>query len=245
MTGGSQRHHANNRVSSLQDAPAVSTIVETPYAHHFVTAMNPSDIETIELLSAAALPRPLFVLLHDAGGAALDLLELGNLLGDAFSQSAVVMPEGLVGPASEAGDATALAKRVETLAAFLRAQQQRFSALQSDTALVGFGAGATLALALSDAHDGLVGRVLAFGGCYAVWPARAPALTTLHLLHGQLDPVVPVARVRHDFEHLMELGADATLDVASGLGHALHPALMEQAIVRLQTCVPLRFWKRL
>ena len=207
--------------------------------------MNPPDIETIELLPVAALPKPLFVLLHDAGGTALDMLELGNLLGNAFAEAAVLMPEGLTGQAKAGEDADALAQRVATLAAFLRAQQQRFGTLQSDTALVGFGAGATLALALSDAHDGLVGRVLAFGGCYAVWPAKAPALTTLHLLHGQNDQVVPVARTRHDFEHLMELGADATLDVASALGHELHPALMDQAVTRLQTCVPLRFWKAL
>ncbi|UUZ65714.1 hypothetical protein LP417_15690 [Polaromonas sp. P1-6] len=42
--------------------------------------------------------------------------------------------------------------------------------LQSDTALAGFGAGANLALALSDAHDGLVGRVLAFGSSYPTQP---------------------------------------------------------------------------
>ena len=57
--------------------------------------------------------------------------------------------------------------------------------------------------------------------------------------------MVPVARIRHDFEHLMELGADATLDVATALGHELHLALMERAVMRLQTCVPLRFWKAL
>ena len=131
--------------------------------------------EALELLSDAAQPKPLFVLLHDAGGAALDML----------------------------------------------------------------------ALALSNAHDGLVGRVLAFGGGYAVLPAAAPELITLHLLHGQLDTVIPAERIRQDYAHLMELGADATLDVASGLGHELHPALMDQAVTRLQTCVPLRFWKAL
>lgn len=207
--------------------------------------MNPPAVASIELLSGAASPRPLFVLLHDAGGSALDMLELGNRLGDAFAESAVLIPEGLTGPLKAGDNDGALAGQVKALADFLRAQQQRFGVLQSDTALAGFGAGATLALALSDAHDGLVGRVLAFGGCYAVWPAKAPALTTLHLLHGQNDAVVPVARTRQDFAHLMELGADATLDVASTLGHELHPALMDQAVTRLQTCVPLRFWKTL
>ena len=205
--------------------------------------MKPLDTETIELLSVA-VPRQLFVLLHDAGGTAADMLELGQRLGDAFAEAAVVIPEGLSGPRS-AGvveEQEALTARVAALAAFVRAQQQRFALLQSDSALAGLGAGASLALAFSDAHDGRVGRVLAFGGSYAVWPVKAPRLTTLHLLHGQKDLVVPVARAREGFERLTALGADATLDVAASLGHALHPALMDQAVTRLQTCVPLRHW---
>lgn len=207
--------------------------------------MTPPDIETLELLCASATPKPLFVLLHDAGGAAADMLALGGVLGDAFAQGAVLIPQGLTGAAGVDEDPAALAAQVEALAVFLRAQQQRFGALQSDTALAGLGAGATLALALASTHDGLVGRVMAFGGKYARWPVQAPELTTLHLLHGENDAVVPVARIRADYEHLMTLKADATLDVASRLGHELHPALMDQAVTRLQTCVPLRFWKAL
>jgi phospholipase/carboxylesterase len=212
--------------------------------------LKAANIETIELLSAG-VPRQLSILLHDAEGTAADMLGLGNLLGDAFPDAAVLLPQGLSGPYADAAgaaasgkdDAAALGLRVELLAGFIRAQQQRFDVLQSDTALAGFGAGASLALALSDAHDGLAGRLLSFGGGYQVWPARAPQLTTLHLLHGQNDAVVPVARTRSDFDHLMELGADATLDVAARLGHELHPALMDQAVMRLQTCVPLRHWR--
>lgn len=201
--------------------------------------MNPLDTETIELLSTAASPRPLFVLLHDDGGTAADMLALGDLLGDAFAESAVLIPEGLAGPWADAA-------RVEALAAFVRAQQQRFEVLQSDTALAGFGAGANLALALSDAHDGLVGRVLAFGSSYPAQPdsfEKAPLLTLLHLLHGQNDKVVPVSQARAGFARLMALSADATLDVAQSVGHELHPALMDQAVTRLQTCVPLRHWR--
>ena len=204
--------------------------------------MNPLDTETIELLSAAPSPRPLFVLLHDAGETAADMLALGNLLGDAFAESAVLIPQELFGTAGAAVDAA----RVEALAAFLRAQQQRFEVLQSDTALAGFGAGANLALALSDAHDGLVGRVLAFGSSYPAQPdsfEKAPLLTLLHLLHGENDRVVPASQARAGFERLMALNADATLDVARSVGHELHPALMDQAVTRLQTCVPLRHWR--
>lgn len=194
--------------------------------------MKPLDTETIELLSAAGTPKQLFVLLHDQDGTAADMLALGNRIGDAFAEAAVLIPEGLT--------------QVDALVAFVRAQQQRFEILQSDVALAGLGAGADLALALSDVHDGLVGRVLAFGSTYAGAPGsfeKAPALTTLHLLHGQNDKMAPVALVREGFERLMALNADATLDVAASLGHELHPALMDQAVMRLQTCVPLRYWR--
>lgn len=218
--------------------------------------MNAAPLETLELLPATP-PRQLFVLLHGAGGSAVDMLDLATLLGESFAEAAIVMPEGVetihLGkterhwfPAFELTDANRaerVAQAVPALARFIREQQERFGILQSDTALAGFSQGATMALALSDQHDGLVGRVLAFSGPYAAWPDKAPGLTTIHLLHGQLDTVVPAQLARQAYAELMALGADATCDIASSIGHELHPALMAQAVHRLQTCVPLRFWR--
>ena len=217
--------------------------------------MNPDPLDTLELLPVTA-PRQLFVLLHGNGGAAVDMLALATMIGESFGEAAVVMPEGFEAiylgktvrqwfPTFELTDsnrAERVAKAVPPLAAFIRQQQERFGILQSDTALAGFAEGSTLALALSDTHDGLVGRVLAFSGRYAAWPDKASSLTTLHLLHGQLDEVVPVRLTQQAYAELLALGADATCDIASTVGHELHPALMAQAIHRLQTCVPLRFW---
>jgi phospholipase/carboxylesterase len=199
----------------------------------------------------------LFVLLHGGGGAALDMLDLAAVLGDAFGEAAIVIPEGFeaihVGkterqwfPTFELSDDNRpqrVAAAVPALAQFIREQQQRFAILQSDTALAGFAEGATVALALSDQHDGLVGRVLAFSGRYAALPDKAPSLTTLHLLHGQRDAVVPVELAQQAYAQLTALGADATCDIASSVGHELHPALMDQAVHRLRTCVPLRHWR--
>ena len=218
--------------------------------------MNTDPLETLELLPVTA-PRQLFVLLHGDGGAAVDMLALATMIGESFGEAAVVMPEGFEAihlgktvrqwfPTLKLTDnnrSERIAKAVPPLAAFVRQQQERFGILQSDTALAGFADGATLALALSDQHDGLVGRVLAFSGRYAASPDKAPSLTTLHLLHGQLDEVVPVRLAQQAYAELMALGADATCDIASTVGHELHPALMAQAIHRLQTCVPLRFWR--
>jgi phospholipase/carboxylesterase len=218
--------------------------------------MTASSFDTLELLLATA-PRQLFVLLHDAGGSAVDMMEFAGRLGDAFPDAAVVMPEGAESihlekterewfatfELTDGNRAERVARGVPALSAFVREQQARFGILQSDTAVAGFGQGATLALALSDAHDGLAGRVLAFSGSYAVLPDKAPALTTLHLLHGRRDAVVPAQLTQQAYARLMELGADATCDIASSLAHELHPALMDQAVQRLLTCVPLRFWR--
>jgi phospholipase/carboxylesterase len=32
--------------------------------------------------------------------------------------------------------------------------------------------------------------------------------------------------------------------VASSVGHEIHPVLSDRAIQRLQTCIPLRSWKK-
>ena len=99
-----------------------------------------------------------------------------------------------------------------------------------------------MALELVQAHDGMAGRVMAFSGRYAELPKTAPRYTTLHLLHGSADPVMDVALIQAAQTRLDELHGDSTIDVATGLGHELHPALIQRAIVRLQTCVPLRGW---
>jgi phospholipase/carboxylesterase len=100
-----------------------------------------------------------------------------------------------------------------------------------------------LALELASRFDGLCGRVLAFGGRYAALPATPPRETTLHLLHGGADPVIPVAHAREALQHLGALDGDATLDIAEGVGHELHPALIAQALFRLRNHIPHRTWR--
>ncbi len=92
-------------------------------------------------------------------------------------------------------------------------------------------------------HADLAGRVLAFSGRYASLPEMAPAATTLHLFHGADDTLIPLSHARAAHACLAELRGDATLDIASTIGHELHAALIDQAVYRLQTCVPLRRWE--
>ena len=128
------------------------------------------------------------------------------------------------------------------LADWVRAAQQASGVGPAATALVGFSQGAILALELAQLHDGIAGRVLSFAGRYATLPSVPLAHTTLHFFHGATDTVIPAAQSRLAMERLAALQADATIDIASGVGHALPPVLVQCAVQRLQTHIPHRTW---
>jgi phospholipase/carboxylesterase len=213
-----------------------------------------SDIEYVPLDGAV---RQLFILLHGVGGTPADMRDLAAAVRRAFPQSAIVVPAGFE-PYDGPGDGrqwfstrgidednrqARVARALPPLVEYIRACQRRFHLLQSDTALAGFSQGAIMALEATAAHDGLAGRVLAFSGRYASLPQYAPLYTTIHLLHGAEDGVMPVQHARQAQARLDALHGDSTIDVATRVGHELHPVLIERAMVRLQTCVPLRSWE--
>lgn len=219
--------------------------------------MAEAEFQGIELLPAAGPARQLFILLHGAGGAASDLLPLAEALGVAFPQAACLLPEGFspfddrdhtrlgfsLDGVTEDNRPARVAEAMPALHALVRQSQDRYKMMLPDTALAGFSQGAILALEYAIAHDGSVGRALAFSGRFATLPDKAPELTTVHLLHGKEDRIVPVGHAYAAFEGLSQHQGDATLDVASSVGHEIHAALVDRAIYRLQTCIPLRTWK--
>lgn len=101
-----------------------------------------------------------------------------------------------------------------------------------------------MALEFSIAHDGEMGRVLAFSGRFACLPDRAPELTTLHLLHGERDEVIPVTHAHAALSRLQELDGDVTLDTVEVAGHKIDGELAAHAVRCLQTHVPLRSWRK-
>lgn len=201
--------------------------------------------------------RQLFILLHGVGGSPENLRSMAAAVRTAFPTAAVLVPEGFepfdggatgrqwfsVRGVTEDNRPERVARAMPPLEAYVRQAQARFHLLQSDTAVAGFSQGAIMALELVQAHDGMAGRVIAFSGRYAQLPKTAPQYTTIHLLHGADDPVMSAAHIQAAQARLEELHGDSTIDIASHVGHELHPALIQRAIVRLQTCVPLRSWE--
>jgi phospholipase/carboxylesterase len=220
--------------------------------------MAEQTFQGIELLPEAAAVKQLFILLHGVGARPSDLVRLAYQIRSVFPDAAFLLPEGTF-PFDGGGDARQwfsisgvteenrvprVAEAISALHSLVRQAQDRFKILQSDTALVGYSQGAGMALEFSVAHDGNVGRVVAFSGRFAKLPEKAPEFTTLHLLHGEDDRVIPVEHAYAAYERLTQLQGDATLDIASSVGHELHAALADRAIHRLQTCIPLRSWKQ-
>jgi phospholipase/carboxylesterase len=187
----------------------------------------------------------LMILLHGSGSPAAAMTPLAQVLRRAFPQAVLMAPEGFVPGA----DGTAAEPTQTTLAPLLDRLQRWVHDAQRDsgvgpaaTALVGFSAGAMLALELVQREDGIAGRVLAFGGRYARLPDVAPRFTTIHLLHGADDTVIPVAHARAAIERLGQLHGDATIDIAGATGHLLAPVLIDCALHRLRSHIPHRTW---
>jgi phospholipase/carboxylesterase len=213
----------------------------------------------IESLPAQGVPEQLFVLLHGVGGQGAGLAALAQVLRHQFPKAAILAPDaphpfdgGVAGTGrqwfsvqgiTEDNRPERVAQALQTLLPWLKATQARLGLGPQATALAGFSQGAILAVEAVLAEDGLAGRVAAFSGRLAQLPTRAPRLTTLHWFHGSEDPVIPVQHARAALEHLGVLHGDATLDIAQGLGHEMHPALFDRLIHRLTHHIPQRSWQ--
>lgn len=219
---------------------------------------NRSMNSTLSWMPAQGRPEQLLVLLHGVGSHGAGMAPLAELLHREFPQAAILAPDGFSvfdgepgGPGrqwfslqgvTEANRAERVAAVVPALAAWLEQAQQEVGLGPAATALIGFSQGAIMSLALVQAHDGAAGRVLSFSGRYAALPNAALRQTTLHFFHGSADPVIPVDHARAAMQRLADLQADATIDIAEGIGHEINGHLLQCALHRLRSHIPHRTW---
>jgi phospholipase/carboxylesterase len=212
---------------------------------------------TLHLAPRASPPSLLFVYLHGVGASALDLAPAAERLARAFPQAIHLLPDGFepfdAGPegrqwfsirdVSEANRPARVDAAVERLAVWLAHAQRHFGIATASTLLVGFSQGAIVALGAAQRSPAVAGRVIAIAGRYATLPEKAPETTVVHLVHGKDDAVVPARHAVEAATRLVALGGDVTADVVPGIGHALHPDLLDLAVGHLQTFVPRRIWE--
>lgn len=218
----------------------------------------PDPTLPIEWLPEQGRPEQLIVLMHGWAQDAQAWLPVAQALRDRFAQAAILAPQSPL--AADGGrhgrqwysiqglEPGAEWRRrvdgaVERLVPWVRRQQQRLGVGGPATAIGGFSQGAVIALHMACAHDGLCGRVLGFGGRMVEPPEHIPRQTTFHLFHGSADRIFPVEHPRLLLDHLGQHQGDGTLDVAEGVGHEIHPALVDCLIHRLTSHIPLRTWQ--
>jgi phospholipase/carboxylesterase len=144
------------------------------------------------------------------------------------------------------------ARRIERIRAEMpgfaqtvRHWQQEAALGPEATVLIGFSQGAMMVLeAVSFAGDAvLAGRVVALSGRYARLPDETPAQTTLFLVHGKADDVVPFGHTVEAASRLVELGADVVADVLPFVGHTIDDEVLGLVVERLRKHVPRRHWE--
>lgn len=229
-------------------------------------ARPPADIE-MPAISPAERPR-LLVLLHGAGSGP------GMLVPTALawqlklrSAPAVLLEGGFDAAGGEAGpDATAdrarrrywidpreypvTAESVRAQAARvharIRAGQARLGLDTARTVVVGFSQGASIALELAFADLACAAIVVGFGARLYRLPTRTDHVPgVVHLVHGGLDSVVPVAHATAALRRFEGIGARATLDVVDEDGHAVAQSQINVATARvMQTLFGRRLAQR-
>jgi phospholipase/carboxylesterase len=203
--------------------------------------------DTLQLAPAPLRPQSLLVLLHGWGSTAQDMAVLAQALCPAMPEALALAPQGFepadghpaarqwfdVKGMTPTNRAQRVAQALPRLVQWVRDAQQRTDVPPERTVLAGFSQGASMAVELALAHDGLASRVLAFAGRCATPPAHAPRRTALHFLLGADDPLLSPEQAQATVERLRALGGEATLDLAPGLGHGIDEALLDAAAGRL------------
>jgi phospholipase/carboxylesterase len=221
--------------------------------------MNTIDPRATVSLPAAGRPALLFLLFHGVGGQASNMAPLAAALRAQYPQAAIVSLNGpqafdalpgsggfqwfsVVGITDENRGERVDAALPDFIAR-VRAWAAHFELDWPLVALAGFSQGAIMALEAVQAEHQLAGRVIAIGSRYASVPQHAPRDVCIHLLHGTADSVLPYRLVVDAANELVALRADVTADVLPGVGHELHPKLVDKAMEQLRTFLPARLWR--
>ena len=183
---------------------------------------------------SSAEPNRLIVFLHGAGSSAERFAPIAIAWMLKFPSAIGAILHALkpasVGPGGDwfdgLGASDILAPRViragEQVAQRIEALQRSTGVGADATLVVGFSQGGTLALELARSRPDLLSVAVSYGARMIPLPRQGETLnTTIHLLHGALDSVVPVVHAEQASRRLAASGARVTLDVLEDYGHSI------------------------
>lgn len=195
----------------------------------------------------------LLLLFHGVGATPHDLVPLGERLGTAFRNALVVSVAARQSSDFGRGyqwfsvtgvtDANRMDRVARAMPDFLAtiAHWRKVAKVNVEaTALVGFSQGAIMALESTKETPAAAGRVVALSGRFAELPTCRAPHTTIHLIHGKEDPVMPYSLTVAAAERLRSLGTDVTADVLTFVGHAIPDEMAKLVLDRLRDYLPQR-----
>ena len=200
---------------------------------------NPTQLSGPILLPASgAKPDCMVILLHGYGSNGDDLIGLAPYWRVALPGAAFLSPNapepcpGVPGghqwwaltDLSPAARAAGARRAAPVLDAFIDAQLKAYGLGEDRLALVGFSQGAMMALHVGPRRERRLAGLIGYSGMLAdpdSPPAELRTRPPVLLVHGDADPVLPVAALYQAKAVLGGLGFDVTTHVSPGLGHSI------------------------
>ena len=188
-----------------------------------------------------ATVRSLVILLHGYGANGDDLIALAPHWRGALPATAFVAPNapepcpGAPGgfqwwaltSASRNARAEGAASAAPVLDAFIDAELARYGLAESQLALVGFSQGTMMALHVGPRRGRRLAGIVGYSGMLADEAGLAgPSITRppVLLIHGDADPMIPVAALHQTKAALVRNGFAVESYVSPGLGHGIDAA---------------------
>lgn len=183
-------------------------------------------------------PKSIVILLHGYGSNGEDLISLAPYWERDLPDTLFISPDAPFGCEIGMGyqwfslqswaPITMLAAAEQTasiLNRFIDDQIKTYGLTPEDVALAGFSQGAMMSLYVAPRRSAPIAGVLAYSGALLGGEgligqphiARVP----VHLVHGEMDPVVPVGAWLHASETLRQAGFDVSGHTTPGLAHSI------------------------
>ena len=129
--------------------------------------------------------------------------------------------------ASPNARAEGAARAAPVLDAFIDAELARYGLAEAQLALVGFSQGTMMALHVGPRRRGALAGIVGYSGMLADEAGLAdPSITKppVLLIHGDADPMIPVAAFHRANAALVQNGFAVESHISRGLGHSIDMA---------------------
>ena len=178
-------------------------------------------------------PRSIVILAHGYGSNGDDLIGLAPYWQGALPDTVFIAPNAPQPcpdapggyqwwPVWDANRLAGVRGAARVLDAFIDAELARHGLAEDRLALVGFSQGTMLSLHVAPRRERRLAGVVGYSGMLidageTEIKTRPPVL----LVHGDADPMVPIAAFNHAQASLQRLGFDLSTHVCHGLGHSI------------------------